>query len=101
MAEKLYDTHSIQYSAQRDTTNTPIGTASFSFWSDVPRPSGIYATIEIGDERGAFAIDEATLSYQAAKQYAQTHGIKIKNATRGGKLNVFQRVDFDSLFPKK
>ena len=57
--------------------------------------------IEIGDERGAFAIDEATLSYQAAKQYAQTHGIKIKNATRGGKLNVFQRVDFDSLFPKK
>ena len=25
-------------------------------------------------------------------------GIKIYNATRGGKLNVFERIDFDTLF---
>ena len=36
--------------------------------------------------------------YKAAKQYADSHGIKIYNATRGGKLEVFPRVDFDSLF---
>lgn len=36
--------------------------------------------------------------YQAARKYADTHGIKIYNATRGGKLEVFERVDFDSLF---
>jgi hypothetical protein len=36
--------------------------------------------------------------YQAAKEYADNHGIKIYNATRGGKLEVFERVDFDSLF---
>ena len=36
--------------------------------------------------------------YQAARKYADSHGIKIYNATRGGKLEVFERVDFDSLF---
>ncbi len=41
---------------------------------------------------------QSTLSYEAAKQYADAHGIKIYNATRGGKLEVFERVDFDTLF---
>lgn len=36
--------------------------------------------------------------YQLARKYADSHGIKIYNATRGGKLEVFERVDFDSLF---
>lgn len=38
------------------------------------------------------------LAYLSAKKYADEHGIKIYNATRGGKLEVFERVDFDSLF---
>ena len=38
------------------------------------------------------------MGYQAAKRYADAHGIKIYNATRGGKLEVFPRVDFDTLF---
>lgn len=38
------------------------------------------------------------VSYMRCKTYAETHGIKIYNATRGGKLEVFDRVDFDSLF---
>ena len=37
-------------------------------------------------------------AYKVAKKYADAHGIKIYNATRGGKLEVFERVDFDSLF---
>lgn len=32
----------------------------------------------------------------AAKQYADAHGIEIYNATRGGMLELFERVDFDS-----
>ena len=44
--------------------------------------------------------NEQLKAYQKAKQYAETHGIKIYNATRGGKLEVFERVDFDSLFEK-
>ena len=42
--------------------------------------------------------DLSTLTYVAAKEYADTHGIEIYNATRGGKLEVFPRVDFDFLF---
>ncbi len=33
----------------------------------------------------------------AAKNYADSHGIKILNATRGGKLEVFERVNFDEI----
>lgn len=37
-------------------------------------------------------------AYQVAEHYAMEHGVKIYNATRGGKLGVFERVDFDELF---
>ncbi len=39
-----------------------------------------------------------TYSFISAKEYAKRLGIKIYNATRGGKLDVFERVEFDSLF---
>lgn len=39
-----------------------------------------------------------TMSFEAVKQYADSHGIRVFNATRGGRLEVFERVDFDSLF---
>lgn len=42
--------------------------------------------------------ESTTFAYMAAKEYADSHGIKIYNATRGGKLEVFPRVDFDKLF---
>lgn len=35
--------------------------------------------------------------FEAFKIYANNHGIKIYNATRGGRLEVYPRVDFDSL----
>ena len=41
-----------------------------------------------------------TKSYMAFHTYAKEHNITIKNATRGGKLEVFERVDFDNLFQK-
>ena len=37
-------------------------------------------------------------SYQKIKEYADKKGIKIYNATRGGYLEVFERVNFDDLF---
>lgn len=37
-------------------------------------------------------------SYKTAQAYCRTHDLKIYNATRGGKLEVFPRVDFDSLW---
>ena len=38
-----------------------------------------------------------TRAYRKAKKYCDAHGIHIYNATRGGKLEVFPRVDFDAL----
>lgn len=43
-------------------------------------------------------VSNVTLAYQSARQYADSHEIKIYNATRGGKLEIFERIDFDSLF---
>lgn len=43
-------------------------------------------------------IDLQLAGYKAAKEYVDSHGIEIYNATRGGKLEVFPRVNFDDLF---
>ncbi len=42
--------------------------------------------------------DRMTITYETAKKAAESVGVKIYNATRGGALEVFERVDFDSLF---
>ena len=39
-----------------------------------------------------------TMSYLTAKRCASKYGIKIYNATRGGNLEVFERVNLDALF---
>ena len=39
-------------------------------------------------------------SYRLAKKVYESDGRRIFNATRGGKLDVFPRIDFDLLFPR-
>lgn len=60
-----------------------------------------YYTPEEKNVNYSLQLDKILLAYQAAKKYADAHGIKIYNATRGGELEVFERVDFDSLFEEK
>ena len=43
---------------------------------------------------------EMDVAYSFAEKYSREHGFRIYNATRGGKLETFERVDFDSLFDK-
>ena len=43
-------------------------------------------------------VNSNDLAFRKAEQYSREHGFRIYNATRGGKLEVFERVDFDSLF---
>ena len=43
-------------------------------------------------------VNQVSLAYKAAEKYTREHGIRIYNATRGGKLETFERVDFDHLF---
>ena len=50
------------------------------------------------EEAVVFPVDFATEAFITAKNYADEHGIEILNATRGGKLEVFRRVEFDMLF---
>jgi hypothetical protein len=59
-----------------------------------------FAGYRTGGQKECLQLDKTTRAYQSAKAYADAHGIKIYNATRGGKLEVFERVDFDSLFEK-
>lgn len=40
-------------------------------------------------------------AYQKAKKTAESVGVKILNATRGGKLEVFERADLDKLLEKR
>lgn len=42
--------------------------------------------------------EKSTLTYVAMKEQCDERAIKVYNATRGGKLEVFPRRDFDSLF---
>lgn len=39
------------------------------------------------------------LAFETAKAYAEKHDIRILNATRGGKLEIFERVALEDLFP--
>ena len=48
-----------------------------------------------------FYRDENLAAYQSAEKYSRNHGFRIYNATRGGKLEVFERVDFDSLMSEE
>lgn len=44
------------------------------------------------------SISSMLKGYRMCREYADAHGIKIYNATRGGMLEEFERVDFDLLF---
>lgn len=54
---------------------------------------------ETKDESGKTGdINQMNHAYQLAKEFADKHDFHIYNATRGGHLEVFERVDFDTLF---
>lgn len=59
--------------------------------------SSYFAGSENQDDK-AVAVWEMDRGYYYARKYADERGIKIFNATRGGYLHAFERVDFDSLF---
>ena len=60
----------------------------------------IQSKIDPKDEVKDRLKDELSLSlkgYQTMKQFAEDNGVQIFNATRGGKLEVFERIQFDSI----
>lgn len=57
-----------------------------------------FAGSKEADQKTAAATWEMNIVYEYARKYADTHNIRIYNATRGGYLEAFERVDFDTLF---
>lgn len=53
-----------------------------------------------GDVMNPALVSRMTRSYECAQRYAQEHGRSIYNATRGGHLEVFPRVDLDELIAR-
>lgn len=52
------------------------------------------------DELGTAYLDVSTRAYAVAREYCEAHGILIANATRGGKLEVFERVALEDVLKK-
>ena len=50
------------------------------------------------DKKPQMWVNKILRGYSAAKEYAVNNHIQIYNATRGGYLDIFERVDFDKLF---
>ena len=45
-------------------------------------------------------LERSTTAYRCARGWADRHGIRIRNATRGGHLEVFERADLDELLAR-
>ena len=45
--------------------------------------------------------NEQMIAYEFIKKETEKQGVKVYNATRGGALEVFERVDFDLLFKEE
>ena len=41
---------------------------------------------------------EMNTAYEAAEKFSREYGFRVYNATRGGKLEAFERVNIDTLF---
>ena len=42
-------------------------------------------------------LERSTNAFLAARRWADLHGVRIRNATRGGRLEVFDRIDLDAV----
>jgi hypothetical protein len=51
-----------------------------------------------GRQYAAPEVDTNMLAFARAKEVCDKEGIHIYNATRGGKLEIFPRIDLDTLF---
>lgn len=57
-----------------------------------------FSLADTKEQSTAAAVWQMNIAYEYARKYADTQGIKIYNATRGGYLEAFERIDFETLF---
>lgn len=56
-----------------------------------------FAGMKGGDSQAVLYLDDTTACYKVVKDYADKHNVKIYNATRGGKLEVYSRVKLEDI----
>ena len=80
------------YSRLRDGTivrNEGVASWFSDNGQDIPDPSTAGATWEMD------------VAYEYAEQFSRTHGFRIYNATRGGFLEKFERVNLDEILAER
>lgn len=55
----------------------------------------------VEDRSRKYATPKLIVGYEKVKEYADSHGIKVYNATRGGVLEVFPRVKLEDVLKEK
>jgi hypothetical protein len=80
------------YSVSINNDNTFSKTETKNHFSDKYLGNG-----ELGKHFNYPSLENSLLAYKSAREYADRNNISIYNATRGGKLEVFERVDFDTI----
>lgn len=71
-------------------------------WGITKKHGGVQDYFDGKKHAGSALNYESTLyAWETAKEYCDAHGIIIKNATKGGKLEIFERVDLDDLLSGK
>lgn len=82
------------YAIQRDRDGTIHVDTSIksSYFNGMNENKALGASIQ--------TISSSKRTYEICKEFAEKHQVYIMNATRGGKLEVFERVDFDELMKK-
>jgi hypothetical protein len=53
-----------------------------------------------GEHLAVQYVDQASISYTLCRTYAESHGIKIYNATRDSKLDIFNRVQLEDILER-
>ncbi len=76
------------YGIERQKDGSIINTGQVSYFNGSDKK----------DQQIPAAVWQMNIAYECAKQYAESHNIRIFNATRGGHLEIFKRKNFDSLF---
>lgn len=64
------------------------------------RPKEHFVDSGVEDRNRKYATPKLIVAYEEAKKYADSHDIKIYNATRGGVLEVFPRVKLEEILSK-
>ena len=78
------------YSKILDSNGTIVETGSRDYFSD--------KYISANEKRNIPQLHNSLQAYKKAESYSRRNGFRIFNATRGGKLEVFERVNFGDLF---